>query len=80
MDEPDEPNVLRRGVRDLPRKTFAFMVLVALLPALVVVFERGSQITFERARNGYGPSYAMGGPVPPWEWTADEWRKSWPWE
>jgi len=78
--EADEPSGLTQVLRDLPRKRLAIVGCIVLLNVCLAACWRGSNIAHERARD-MGPSACLGGhphfPVPPWDWTADEWREMW---
>ncbi len=92
----EAPSEFRLILRELPRKRVA-LVLVVVLVDMCVAYYRGLTISHQRllaemaasrartaamgGRSGGVIFVDMGRPVPPWEWTADEWRESvWPWK
>jgi hypothetical protein len=90
--EVDEPTTTRHILRELPRKKVALVLLVVVVNASLLVWIRGCRIGRKRAEESpwtglvsfrpKGESFGSAEApfVPPWEWTADEWRETvWPW-
>jgi hypothetical protein len=82
----DTPSTLRLILRELPRRRVALVLLVVVVNLGVVTWWRGRSIAEERAVatfcmfGGISLEWELPRFVPPWEWTADECRETWPWK
>ncbi len=76
-------SALGRLATDVPHRRAALVVLIVIGNIATVAWFRSMAVWRERQR-GVVYSLAPGPPerpVPPWEWTADEWRDTvWPWK
>jgi hypothetical protein len=85
-----EPTTARHILRELPRKRVALVLLVVFINLPFVAYWRGCVIDHERveaelararaSRIQVGLFTHYKGCIPPWEWTADKWRETWPWK
>lgn len=90
-EQPDT-STLREIIRDLPRRKIALVVLIVALNLTLGAYWRGCQIDHERYLAfpanelricGHNSAHNIWfkGCVPPWQWTADEWRETvFPWK
>ncbi len=87
----DEPTTLRDVVDELPCRRVALVILVVLVNLVLVILLTGRAIGHERevvymsavsivsggCREPSPPEDTIPYPfLPPWEWRADEWRKT----
>lgn len=90
----DSPSALRSILRELPRRKVALVLTLVVVNLVVVTYLRGQAIAIARLKspglprgvvvhNTANSEYVVVGEtsVPPWKWTADEWRETvWPWK
>jgi hypothetical protein len=82
----EAPSTYRSILRELPRRKVALVLLVVVANLGVVAWLRGRAIALERPI----PCGLVTGPtwqpapkatfVPPWSWTAQEWRETFLWK
>jgi hypothetical protein len=74
----DEPTTSRTILRELPRRKVALVLLVVVLNLALVLYRGGHDIAEDRDNHSYHEfsSYPPPPWVPPWRWTASEWRET----
>jgi hypothetical protein len=72
----------RQILRELPRKEVALLLLVVAVNVACVVGWRGCVVEHKRGLSNSlcsWPTCPCIGFVPPWNWTAQDCRETWPW-
>jgi hypothetical protein len=73
---------LKQILGEVPRGRVGLVLLVVAVNVGVATCRRAEDIAWNREAIGGVGSWHGGDspvPVPPWEWTASEWRESCPW-
>ena len=84
-DEQDKGG-LKSLWRALPRKRLLLIAVIVLVNLSVVTYWRGHTIYLEDFTRHPVSAWGMNTGlddllecVPPWDWSAEEWRATWPW-